>query len=148
MHRGYIVLILLILSSLACGLVHYSYAGIPRNQPPNESHFHACSPRILHLQKPDDTQIPAAENSSSPTQEEQPKTPYPTSVLDAQLTSQINQIQSQVIEERGLQPENPVPVILLSPGELRQNVINDFLADYTDEEMADDVLELFHHRAA
>jgi hypothetical protein len=63
-------------------------------------------------------------------------------VLDAQLTSQIKKIQAQVIEERGLQPEKPVPVILLSPAELRRNVINDFLADYTDEEMADDVLEL------
>jgi hypothetical protein len=47
-----------------------------------------------------------------------------------------------VIEDRGLQPDNPVPVVLLSPEELRQNVTNDFLADYTDEEMADDQIEL------
>jgi hypothetical protein len=61
-------------------------------------------------------------------------------VLDAQMTNQIDQIQSQVIEERGLQPKYTVPVVLLSPDELRQNVINDFLADYTDEEVADDVM--------
>ena len=35
-----------------------------------------------------------------------------------------------------------MPVVLLSPDELRKNVVNDFLADYTDEETADDVLEL------
>jgi hypothetical protein len=63
-------------------------------------------------------------------------------VLDTALTNEINLIQTQVLQERGLQPKNPVPVVLLSPDELRQNVINDFLADYTDEEVADDVLEL------
>ena len=35
-----------------------------------------------------------------------------------------------------------MPVVLLSPDQLRTNVVNDFLADYTDEENADDVLEL------
>ena len=141
MHRGYIVLILLILSSLACGLISTATPVSPETSLPTKV-VSTPAPSETPSAKPDDTQVPAAENSSSPTQEEQPKTPYPTSVLDAQLTRQINQIQSEVIEERGLQPENPVPVILLSPDELRQNVINDFLADYTDEEMADDVLEL------
>ena len=63
-------------------------------------------------------------------------------MLDAALTNEIDQIQTQVEQERGLQPDHPVPVVLLSPDELRQNVVNDFLADYTDEEVADDVLEL------
>jgi hypothetical protein len=58
------------------------------------------------------------------------------------MSEEISLIQSQVIEDRGLQPDNPVPVVLLSPEELRQNVTNDFLADYTDEEMADDQIEL------
>jgi hypothetical protein len=62
--------------------------------------------------------------------------------LDASLSDEIDQIQSQVIQERSLQPNHPVPVVLLSPDELRNNVVNDFLADYTDEKVTDDVMEL------
>ena len=141
MHRGYIVLIILILSSLACGLFSTATPLSSGTSLPTKA-ISSPVPTETPFTDPASTQIPAAETTKVPTQEEQPKTPYPTSVLDAQLTSQIKKIQAQVIEERGLQPEKPVPVILLSPAELRQNVINDFLADYTAEEMADDVLEL------
>jgi hypothetical protein len=88
------------------------------------------------------TKTPPVDVKTTPTQEKPTKTPYPTSVLDAQLSQDLDQIQSQVIENRGLQSTGTVPVVMLSPDELRQNVIHDFLADYTDEEMADDVLEL------
>ncbi len=141
MHRGYIVLILLILSSLACGLISTTTPVSPEASLPTKV-ISTPAPTETTSTVPNDTQVPGAETTSAPTQEELPKTPYPTSVLDAQLTRQINKIQSQVIDERGIQPENPVPVILLSPADLRQNVTNDFLADYTDEEMADDVIEL------
>jgi hypothetical protein len=141
MHRGYIILIVLILSSLACGFIGTATPALTRTSHPTEA---------VSTQSPADTtsaglasaQTPIANATSAFTQEEPTKTPYPTSVLDSQMTRQINQIQSQVIEERGLQPKYPVPVVLLSPDELGQNVTNDFLADYTDEEMADDVLEL------
>jgi len=82
------------------------------------------------------------ESAATPTQEEPTKTPYPTSVLDAALTSEINLIQSQVIEERQLQSKYPVPVVLLSPDELRQIQVNDYQTDYSDEEAADDIYEL------
>ena len=141
MHRGYLILIVLILSSLACGFIGTASPVPPRDSTPSE---------VVSTQIATDTpsgqsavaQTPNPEGTSAPTQDERTKTPYPTSVLDAQLIHQIDQIQSQVIEERGLQAVHPVPVILLSPDELRKNVTNNFLADYTDEEMADDVLEL------
>jgi len=141
MHRGYIALILLILSSLACGLISTVTPVSSETSLPTKA-ISSPIPAETSSAEPTHTQGSAPKSTSAPTQEEQPKTPYPTSVLDAQLTRQINKIQAQVIEERGLQPEYPVPVILLSPADLRQNVTNDFLADYTDEEMADDVLEL------
>lgn len=141
MQRGYLLIIVLVLSSLACGFVATATPDPTRTSLTSE---------VISTRVPTDTpsaqvavtQTPVVETSTATTQEEPTKTPYPTSVLDAQMTNQINQIQSQVVKERGLQPKAPVPVILLSPDELRQNVTNDFLVDYTDEEMSDDVLEL------
>jgi hypothetical protein len=126
MHRGYIIIVILLLNSLACGFIGNTIQ-TPINTPTKAS---------------SGTQAPTIAATPGPTSEEPTKTPYPTSVLDSQLTSEINLIQTQVVEERGLQPEHPVGVVLLSPDELRNNVVNDFFADYTDEEASDDVLEL------
>jgi hypothetical protein len=141
MHKGYFILILLILSTLACGSISKATPGNTDTNIPTKA-ISTQIPSETPSVKPAVTQVPSGETATAPTQEEITKTPYPTSVLDSSMASQIDQIQSQVIEERGLQPKHSVPVILLSPDELHQNVINDFLADYTDEEMADDVLEL------
>jgi hypothetical protein len=58
------------------------------------------------------------------------------------MSQQVDKIQSQVVQERDLKPKEQVPVVLLSADELRTNVTNDFLSDYTDEKISDDVLEL------
>jgi hypothetical protein len=126
MRRGYAIIILLVLSTLSCIFINLANP-VPTNTPT--------------LVTPG-TQIPTVEVTAGPTSEIPTKTPYPTSALDNQLTSEINLIQSQVIEERGLQPKHPVPVVLLSPDELRNNVVNDFLATYTEGKTTDDVLEL------
>ncbi|OGO63557.1 MAG: hypothetical protein A2029_11805 [Chloroflexi bacterium RBG_19FT_COMBO_47_9] len=141
MHRGYLVLVLLILSSLACGLIGKSTPNPTQGSRPTEA-MSTQVPSKTPSVEPSNTPIPSADITAAPTKVEQTKTPFPTSALDSLMTDQIDEIQSQVIEERGLQPKFPVPVILLSPTELRQNVTNDFLADYTDEEMANDILEL------
>jgi hypothetical protein len=155
MHRGYIILIVLILSSLACGFIGTATA-IPTNtnfpteavstqalaDTPTKEPAVSQNPKDTPPVVPSVTQKPVAKATSTPTQEEPTKTPYPTSVLDSQLSQELNQIQSKVIEMRGLQPKESVPVVLLSPEELRQNVINDFLGDYTDEEITNDVMEL------
>lgn len=141
MRRGYVIIIILILSSLACGFIS-TVTPVPTGTSlPTQAISTKVTTDTPGIQ-PAGTQAPAAEGTTASTQEEPTKTPYPTSVLDSQMTNEINLIQSQVNEERGLQPKYPVPVVLLSPDALRQNVINDFLADYTDEETADDVLEL------
>ena len=152
MRRGYILIITLLISSLACGLFTTNTPlptdtiaptkAIPTSTsiPPTTSPTQA--PANTRAPRPTGAQTTLPEATTSPTQEEPTKTPYPTSVLDKQLSQEIELIQSQVIDERGLQPKSDVPVVLLSPDQLRQNVINDFLADYTDEESADDVLEL------
>jgi Zn-dependent peptidase ImmA (M78 family) len=99
-------------------------------------------PTSIPTNAPIGTLAPTLVITPGPTSEEPTKTPYPTSALSAQLDSEINLIQTQVVEERQLQPNATVPVVLLTTSELRTNVINDFLADYTDEKISDDVLEL------
>jgi hypothetical protein len=139
MRRGYLSIIILLFTSLACGLI--TKPPTPTNVPTQP--LPIIAPTNIPGVKPAGTQTPGAEvTTATSTQEEPTKTPYPTSVLDSSMTSEISLIQSQVVDERGLQPRYQVPVVLLSPTELRQNVVNDFLADYTDEETADDVYEL------
>ncbi|OGN92537.1 MAG: hypothetical protein A2Z71_07315 [Chloroflexi bacterium RBG_13_50_21] len=146
MRRGYLIIIVLVLSSLACVFINLA------TQAPTPTPTSAPAGTKIPTSAPVNTQtapsIPAStptqtlDITAAPTSEEPTSTPYPTSVLDKQMASEINLIQTQVVEERFLQPKHPVPVVLLSPDEVRQNVVNDFLADYTDEEAADDVYEL------
>ncbi len=72
-------------------------------------------------------------------------TPMPTvasqpgeTTLDPDVAASMDLIQTQVISLRGLNPTTSVPRALLSPDELRQNVINDFLSEYTPEDAAKD----------
>jgi Zn-dependent peptidase ImmA (M78 family) len=99
-------------------------------------------PTSIPTTAPIATLAPTLVVTPEPTSEEPTKTPYPTSALSAQMVSEINLIQTQVVEERQLQPNATVPVVLLTSSELRTNVINDFLADYTDEKISNDILEL------
>jgi hypothetical protein len=82
------------------------------------------------------------ETPIAPTQEEPTKTPYPTSALDSALSSEIDLIQTQVVEERQLQPKYPVPVVLLSSDQVRQIQVTEYQTDYSDEDAADDLYEL------
>ena len=91
MRRGYLIIIVLVLSSLACVLINLVKL-VPTAEPTS---------------LPASTPLPVITRTPGPTSEEPTKTPYPTSALDAQLSNEINQIQTQVIEERGLQPNSP-----------------------------------------
>jgi hypothetical protein len=66
-------------------------------------------------------------------------TPIETSGLDPEILAQMDEIEAQVMEMRGLRSTAPVPRTLLSNEELRQRVLDDFLADYSEEEARDDV---------
>jgi hypothetical protein len=69
------------------------------------------------------------------------ETPSPTETtgLDPETQAQMDEIEAQVVELRGLHSTTSVPRALLTTEELRQRVLDDFLADYSEEEARDDV---------
>ncbi len=81
---------------------------------------------------------------SDPLRPEEPTTPGPASgaAIPPEVDRQMDQIEREVIELRGLQPNAPVARGLLTPDELRQYVIDDFLQDYSEEEARDDARTL------
>ena len=58
--------------------------------------------------------------------------------ISSEASASMEEIEQQVVELRGLHPNRPSDRTLLSPGHLRQRVIDDFLEDYTPEEARDD----------
>lgn len=72
-------------------------------------------------------------------------TPHPTPAgaeVPYDVGVQMDAIQKQVIEERGLQPLYAIDRALLTSDELKQKVINDFFKDYTQTDAQDDTLVL------
>jgi hypothetical protein len=68
--------------------------------------------------------------------------PPEAETIPPEVRRQMDQIQEEVVQIRGLQATGPVARALLSADDLRRHVIDDFLADYTAEEAADDVRTL------
>ena len=64
--------------------------------------------------------------------------PTPQAALPVDITHQMDEIQAQVVEQRGLEPLEPVDRYLLTPEQLRTRVMEDFLEDYTQEDAQDD----------
>lgn len=62
--------------------------------------------------------------------------------LPADVRAQMDEIESQVIALRGLRATGSVIRDLLTPEELVQHVLEDFLADYSEQEARDDALVL------
>ncbi len=140
MRRFYVLIIILMISSLACGLFATVTPKPTSTSLPPIATTEAVSqftPTTVSTSSP----IGTAETTTSPTQEEPTKTPYPTSVLDPTLNNEINTIETQVVTERQLQPKHTVPFVLLSTDQLRQNVISDYDADHTDEDIKDEILQ-------
>lgn len=109
------------LSALGAGLAIYSQrTGSSVNQAP------APTPLVG---KPFATPTPCA--GACPTA-------MPSSNVPPDVAAQMDEIQAQVESFRGLKPSSPVNRALLTPEQLRERVINDFLAQYTPEEMAAD----------
>jgi hypothetical protein len=78
---------------------------------------------------------------SGPTQEAsetEVETPPPSAGLPAEIASQMDEIEAQVIELRGLEPDGEVERDLLTPEQLREHVVNNLLEDYTEEEARND----------
>lgn len=62
--------------------------------------------------------------------------------LPPEIERQMDEIQEQVVELRGLRPAGEVDRALLTPDQLRQYVIDDFLKDYTEQEAREDAIVL------
>jgi hypothetical protein len=61
-----------------------------------------------------------------------------TDTIPPEIASQMDAIQMQVIQIRGLQPSQSLTRTLYTTEDLRDRVINDFFADYSEEEARDD----------
>lgn len=66
----------------------------------------------------------------------------PDTRIPAEVANQMAEIETQVVNIRGLEALEPVDRYLMTPDELREHVMNDFLADYTEEDARDDGIEL------
>jgi hypothetical protein len=85
--------------------------------------------------QPSATTVPS--NPVSPT-----SPPDASGEIDPQILEQMEEIESQVAQLRGLVSTGPVARSLLTPEELRQRVIDDFFSDYSEAEASDDALVL------
>jgi hypothetical protein len=87
------------------------------------------------------------EEATSPSLDSTPSvesTPVPTqsTPIDSDVLSQMEDIEAQVTQLRGWSSTGPVERSLLTPDELYQHVLDDFLDDYSEEEATDDALVL------
>lgn len=94
------------------------------------------------------TTVPASPATALPTPTQTAASPTPTPEvtdesacppLDADLLFQMEEIESQVTQLRGILPSESVSRSLLTPDQLRETVIHDFLGDYTQEDALQDV---------
>ncbi|HUS85147.1 MAG TPA: hypothetical protein VMX56_08370 [Anaerolineales bacterium] len=89
----------------------------------------------------------ATKTTSSPTPSPTPEATDPSACppIDKELRSQMAEIETQVIQLRGILPSKSVSRSLLTSAQLRERVIQDFLGDYTQEDALQDVrlLSLF-----
>jgi hypothetical protein len=86
---------------------------------------------------------PVASDPAPTTIPETPSpSPAPTATLlpglSPEIRASMDEIQSQVVTLRGLSPLAPVERLLLTPDELQERVLDEFLADYTRDEAARD----------
>ncbi len=88
---------------------------------------------------PTRTQPERAADAGSP----QEATPAPTLTLAPRVQEQMARIEREVEEIRGLTASRPVEKVIITPEELARKVEEDFLADYSPEEAAQDAVELW-----
>lgn len=87
----------------------------------------------------------APELEPPPAEGSPPTEPADPENISPQVFSQMTEIEVQVETLRGLNASSPVERTLLTPQQLRQNVIDELFADYTDQDALNDafVLSLF-----
>jgi hypothetical protein len=92
-------------------------------------------------QTPNDSEAHPRNDDLTPTSVLTPT--FPTSNdIPPEIAQQMDQIQEQVSELRGLSPTGPIARLLLTRDELRQRLIDDFNNDYSLEEAQEDAIVL------
>lgn len=94
---------------------------------------------------PAETEIePTDEETASPTEElGETSTPEITSApLEPVILDEMEEIEEQVVQIRGLDTEDPVDRTIITRDELREKTEEDFQEDYSEEEARDDSIEL------
>ena len=134
MRRLFLIIAMLMLAALACTI------GSPEVEPTLEAEVlpptnTAPPPDTEATSPPPSATLPPTEPGEAT---EAPTQPPTSAELPPEIAMQMNAIQQQVIDLRGLEPTGEVPRALLSPDELRQRVIDDFMADYTAEDSFED----------
>ena len=76
------------------------------------------------------------------TQLQEPEVALAPGELPPDVLAQMQEIEGQVIALRGLPASGDFECLIFSPAELQERVINDFFADYSAEEAAEDALVL------
>lgn len=140
MRRLSALITLLIIGSLACGLFTTATPQLATPKQPTPA-VSTIKPTGTATSEPSGTQPATLEATPTSAKEESTITPYPTSALDSAMSTEVNLIQSQVVEERQLKAKYSVPVVLLTRDQLGQKETNDYQTDYTDEEAAADIYE-------
>src|SRR3972149_3873163 len=99
---------------------------------------------IGDLRQPAADPQPTAAPQESSTPPSAPPAPRqtPAAGISLEIAAQMAEIESQVVRLRGLQSTGPVERELLSPEQLHQHVLDEFLADYTQQEAGDDARAL------
>jgi hypothetical protein len=93
----------------------------------NRSSVGTIPPTVIAVQVP-----------TNPLQTEQ----VSSEAISPEVAAQMDEIQNQVIQIRDLQPSSSVARQLLTPDQLRQHVLDNFLKDYTPEDAQNDVKSL------
>ncbi|MGD2159132.1 MAG: hypothetical protein PVG32_19800 [Anaerolineales bacterium] len=82
------------------------------------------------------------DDTTSPTLQPQATSTQSDTKLDSDVLAQMEEIQAQVINVRGLQPNTEVNRILFSTSQLRERLVKDFREDYTPDEVEADKITL------
>jgi hypothetical protein len=150
-HSKRIVISCLIISIVACAcLGAISMAGGVvwiLNREPSISGPPNQTPRVIPRPTATTDVLEPTPPVASPTPiagDPDPATPPPPQIeeVPALIASQMDEIERQVVEIRGLEPLAPIARYILSPEQLHQRVLDDFLSDYSAEEARDDAIEL------
>ena len=146
--------VVILVGCLCLCLIGFGVGGYFWNLSSGETVTNLPVPTLMQQKSANPTQTtPKNPNSTSPPTEHSLQSgnttatpgmtaPSPGSNLPADVSNQMDKIQEQVIELRGLASTGPVRRSLLTQEELRQHVVNDFLKDYTQAESQKDALVL------